>query len=326
LSIDPEKDTETVFGWRLELARQGLDVDEHNFELHLVNELANHNQVRACALLSAVLEGYIQYCRRIGSMNEARRIEIHNRDSSYLLKACQSECREFWHQLIPVFGMVVILANELKAGPEGLVSYDSRVSTANLARFMAELLQLSGAERLKQEGSMFIQELEELIQPPASSYLRQLIVNILSAAPAGLADEAIDCFLQIESPLDINTESDPTLLRHQDSLSPQDPAMNTFARLAEYCSNDHFNALEDLVLRFHASYEKKDVKTQLRRSGTGYGEGTSRTTMAYPNTLCSWPSRLSVFRIEESLHCEHGAANLAIFRAIVILDLTVCAP
>lgn len=263
LSIDPEKDTETVFGWRLELARQGLNIDEHSFELHLVNELANHNQVRACTLLSAVLQGYIQYCRRIGSVNGARRIEIHNRDSSYLLKACQSECREFWHQLMPVFGMVVALTNELKAGPEGLVGYDSRVSTANLTRFMAELLQLSGAEGLKQEGSMFIQELEELIQPPASSYLRQLIVNILSTAPVGLADEAIVCFLQIESPLDINTESDPTLLRQQDSLSSQDPAINALRNFAKYCSIEHFKALEDLILRFHASYEKEDVKMQL---------------------------------------------------------------
>jgi hypothetical protein len=249
LSIDPEKDTETVFGWRLELARQGLDVDEHNFELHLVNELANHNQVRACALLSAVLEGYIQYCRRIGSMNEARRIEIHNRDSSYLLKACQSECREFWHQLIPVFGMVVILANELKAGPEGLVSYDSRVSTANLARFMAELLQLSGAERLKQEGSMFIQELEELIQPPASSYLRQLIVNILSAAPAGLADEAIDCFLQIESPLDINTES----------ALPNTAAMIISMPLRIWCS-DSMQAMKRRTLKRSSGDPGRDME------------------------------------------------------------------
>ena len=273
LSIDPEKDTETVFGWRLEFARQGLDLDEHNFELHLVNELANHNQVRACAHLSAVLEGYIQYCRRIGSVNGARRIEIHNSDSSYLLKACQSECREFWDQLMPVFGIVIALTNELKAGQEGFVSYDSRVSTANLTRFMAELLQLSGAERLKQEGSMFIQELEELIQPSASSYLRQLIVNILSTAPVGLADEAIVCFLQIESPLDINTESDPTLLRQQDSLSSQDPAINALGNFAKYCSIEHFKALEDLILRFHASYEKKDVKMQLEAIRYGLWRG-----------------------------------------------------
>jgi hypothetical protein len=263
LLINPEKDTETVFGWRLELARQGLNVDEHYFELHRVNELANHNQVRACALLTAVLEGYIQYCRRIGSVNGARRIEIHNGDSNYLLNACQSECREFWHQLIPVFRTVIALTNELKADPEGLASYDSRVSATNLTRFLAELLQLSGAERLKQEGSMFIKELEELIQPPASSYLRHLIVNILSAAPVGLADEVIDCFLQIESPLDINIESYSILLWHEDCLSPQDPAINVFAHLAEYCSFEHFHALEDLVLSFHADYEKKDVKMQL---------------------------------------------------------------
>ena len=308
LSMNPEKDTETVFGWRLELARQGLNVDEHNFELHLVNELANHNQVRACALLTAVLEGYIQYCRRIGRVNEARRIEINNRDSSYLLKACQSECREFWHQLMPVFGMVIILTNELKADPEGLAGYDSRVSAANLTRFMAELLQLSGAERLKQEGSMFIKELEELIQPPASSYLRQLIVNILSAAPVGLADEVIDCFLQIESPLDINTESDSTLLRQQDSLSPQDPAMNIFARLAEYCSNDHFNALEDLVLRFHASHEKKDVKAQLEaiRDGVWRGDKPNHYGLSQYALLLTLPDhRLS----------ERGATALRTWRS-----------
>ena len=308
LSIEPEKDAKTVFGWRLELARQGLNVDEHNFELHLVNELANHNEVRACALLSAVLEGYIQYCRRIGSVNGARRIEIHNRDSSYLLKACQSECREFWHQLMPVFGMVIILTNELKVDPEGLAGYDSRVSADNLTRFMTELLQLSGAERLKQEGSMFIKELEELIQPPASSYLRQLIVNILSAAPVGLADEVIDCFLQIESPLDINTESDSTLLRQQDSLSPQDPAMNIFARLAEYCSNDHFNALEDLVLRFHASHEKKDVKSQLEaiRDGEWRGDKPNHYGLSQYALLLTLPDhRLS----------ERGATALRTWRS-----------
>jgi hypothetical protein len=62
--------------------------------------------------------------------------------------------------------------------------------------------------------------------------LRQLIVNILSTAPVDLADEVIVCFLQIESPLDINTESDPTLLRQQDSLSSQDPAINALRNFA----------------------------------------------------------------------------------------------
>lgn len=282
LSFNPEKDTETVFGWRLELARQGLNVDEHYFELHLINELANHNQVRACALLTAVLEGYIQYCRRIGSVNEARRIEIHNGDSNYLLNACQSECREFWHQLIPVFRTVIALTNELKADPEGLASYDSRVSAANLTRFPAELLQLCGAERLKQEGMMFIRELEELNQPQESSFLRQLILSILSETPENLADEAIGCFLQIESPLEINTESDSTLLRHNDSLSSQDPAIRVFTRLAEFCSIKHFNALEDMVLRFHASDERKDVQNQLEAIRYGIWRGDKPNVYGLP--------------------------------------------
>jgi hypothetical protein len=308
LSFNPEKDTETVFGWRLELARQGLNVDEHYFELHLVNELANQNQVRACALLTAVLEGYIQYCRRIGSVNGARRIEIHNGDSNYLLNACQSECREFWDQLIPVFRTVIALTNELNADPEGLASYDSRVSAANLTRFLAELLQLSAAERLKQEGMIFIRELEELNQPPESSFLRQLIVNILSDTPESLADEAIGCFLQIESPLEINTESDPTLLRHNDSLSSQDPAIRVFTRLAEFCSIEHFNTLEDMVLRFHASDERKDVQNQLEAIRYGIWRGDKPNHYGLPQyaLLLALPAqRLS----------ERGATALRTWRS-----------
>lgn len=273
LSVNPESDTETVFGWRLELARQGLNVDEHYFELYLVNRLANHNQVRACALLSAVLEGYIQFCKRVGNVNDARRIEIHNHDFNYLLNACQSECREFWHQLIPVFRSVITLSNELQTDAEGYASYGSRVSATNLTRYLAELLQLSAAERLKQEGMIFIRELEELNRPPASSFIRQLIVNILSEFPASLADEAIGCFLQIESPLDINIESHAILPWHEDCLSPQDPAINVFARLAEYCSLEHFDALEDLVLSFHADYEKKDLISQLADIQDGMWRG-----------------------------------------------------
>jgi hypothetical protein len=296
LSFNPDKDTETVFGWRLELARQGMDVDEHYIELHLVDELANHNQVRACSLLSAVLEGYIQYCRRIGSGNEARQIEIYNYDSNYLFKACQSECREFWQQLIPVFRSVIALTNELTADPQGLANYDSCASASNLTSYLADLLQLSGTERLKQEGIIFIRELEELIQAPASSFFRQLIVNILADAPVSLADVAIECFLAVESPFDIYFNSHLTLARHEDDLSPQDPAIKIFKNLSKYCSFEYFNILEDLVLRFHTSYEKEDEKLKLEfiREGIWRGDKPSHYGLPQYALLLALPvQRLS---------------------------------
>ena len=140
---------------------------------------------------------------------------------------------------------------------------------------------------------IFIRELEELNQPPESSFLRQLIVNILSDTPESLADEAIDCFLQIESPLEINTESDPTLLRHNDSLSSQDPAIRVFTRLAEFCSIEHFNALEDMVLRFHASDERKDVQNQLEAIRYGIWRGDKPNVYGLPQyaLLLSLPAQ-----------------------------------
>jgi hypothetical protein len=293
LSFNPERETEIVFGWRLELARQGLNVDEHCFEIHLVNELANHNQIRSCAFLSAVLEGYIKHCRRMGSDNGARRIEIHNCDSNHLLKACQAECRVFWHQLIPIFRMVIALVDDLSANPECLVCYDSIDSAVNLARFLTELLKLSGTERLNQEGKTFIDELEELIQPPASSHFRRLIVDVLSSAPICLADEAIGCFLQIESPLDIDTETDLMLSRYKDHLSLQGPAINLFACLANHCSNEYFELIESMVLRFHAAYEMKTVKMQLEAIREGIWKGDQPNHYGLPQyaLLLALPDR-----------------------------------
>jgi hypothetical protein len=293
LSFNPEKDTETVFGWRLELARQGLNVDEHSFEIHLVNELANHNQVRACAFLSAVLEGYIKYCGRMGSGNGARRIEIHNCDSNYLLKACQTECRNFWHQLIPVFRMIIALVDDLRVNPQYSACYESMVSAANLTRFLAELLKISGTERLNQEGKTFIDELEGLIQPPASSHFRHLIADVLSSAPISLADEAIGRFLQIESPLDIDTEVDLMLPRCKDHLGPQDPAINLFAGLAHRCSSEYFEVIESLVLRFHSAYEMKTVKLQLEAIREGIWRGDQPNYYGLPQyaLLLALPDR-----------------------------------
>jgi hypothetical protein len=282
LSFNPEKDTETVFGWRLELARQGLNVDEHCFELHLVNELANHNHIRACAFLSAVLEGYIKYCGRMGRRNGARRIEIHNCNSNYLLKACQAECRNFWRQLIPVFRIIIALVDSLRVNPQYSACYESMISAANLTRFLAELLKISGTERLRQEGKTFIDELEGLIQPPASTHFLHLIADVLSSAPISLADEAIDCFLQIESPLDIDTETDLMLSRCKDYLSPQDPAINLFVGLANHCSNECFEAIESLVLRFHAANEKKSVKMQLEDIREGIWRGDQPNYYGFP--------------------------------------------
>ena len=312
LSFHAEKDTDAVFGWRLELARLGHHVDDHLFELHLVDELSRHDPRRSCFLLSAVIEGYIQYCRGMGGENgSSKRIEILEREYNHISEACQSECHCCWNELMPMFHAAISLANDLGANSNGFGSSDSRVSAISIISFLHQLLKLSGIERLKNEHVTFLDELAGMNQPPVSSYMRHTLIDVLASAPVDLVDQATDCFLCLESPLEIKPKVELMPYRCVDSLTPHDPAINALRFFAQHCSSENFQALEDLVLSFHSDDEKKSVTHQFELIQAKWWEGNhpTRYGLAQYAFLLALPSHRLSARADTALRtwrCKFG--------------------
>jgi hypothetical protein len=312
LSFHAEEDTDTVFEWRLELARRGLHIDHHFFELHQVDELARHDQMRSCFLLSAVIEGYIRYCRGMGTGGGSfKRIEILEREYNHILYACQSECKCFWNELMPMFRAAIALANDLGVNSSGLGGYDSRISAANIIGFLHQLLKLSGIKRLKYERASFLVELAGINQSPLSSFVQHLLIDVLASAPVDLVDQAMDSFLRLESPLEIKSEAELMPYRYADTLTPHDPAIKAVRWFAEHCNSENFQALEDLVLNFHSDREKKTVTHQFEDIQARLWEGNHPTLygLAQYAFLLALPSHRLSARADTALRtwrCKFG--------------------
>lgn len=263
LPYEADHETDAVFGWHLELARQGMNIDIHDMGFFFVDRLSKTHPGRAFAMLAAVVEGCIQHCRRMIGESGQRRIELDLSEYSHLEEACKRDCCSSWEQIIPAFRNAISFVDELVKGGHISRADVTKDSALNLVSFLHQLLVLSGAGRLRSEGMAFMDQLEAFLPPPASAPWSRLVVDILASAPADLADRAICFFLQMESPFDIKSESTQMEFRSKHCLSAQEPAKSLLQNLADHCSHDVFALLESAVLSFHPKRETKTIEWQL---------------------------------------------------------------
>ena len=271
LSFEPEFDTSTVFGWRLDCLRNWAD----NHDVYTSNQLAKANETRAIQHMAAAFEGLISNVERTASSGGARRVELGSRRFENLTNACVAQARLAWETLLPVYTSAIELDEKLRTNLVSHTRFDSLYSLSQLIAFSHDLLKATGSVLLSIEEKSFLTEVSTLGSAPTSAHLRRLAVDILASTPALLADDAVISFLGIDCPLDIEDTSE--LMTRTDCLTPQDPAIYTLSKLSVACSDEALKSIEHLVLEFHSTYECESIKWQLEkiRSGTWTGD--------YPN-------------------------------------------
>ncbi len=267
LSLEPESDTTTVFGWRLECLRKWAN----DHDLYTSNQLAKVNEIRAIQHMAAAVEGLISSVERAASSSGARRVELASRQFENLTKACVVHARLAWDTLLPVYKSAIEHYVKLRTNLDSHATYDCLYSLGQLIAFSHDLLKTTGDVLLSNEGKTFLTEVSALARATSSAHSRRLSVHILASTPAHLADDAVSCFLGIECPLNIETTSE--LMAGRDNLTPQDPAIYTLSKLSAACSGEALKTIERLVLEFHAPYELESINWQLEQilSGTWTG-------------------------------------------------------
>lgn len=271
LAFDAEHDTPTVFQWRLARACAGADQPE----IYNANRLAKQDQSRAVAYLAAIAEGLISNVERAAAGDERRRIEVDSERFNNLLDACEVNPRIAWDALSPVHARAIAVEEAIQGGGFSDAGYFVQDSARQIISLLHDFLTTSGATLLQTEGTSFLAELTTLGQSPATPHARRLAVDVLATAPSALADDAVACFLSVESPLDIGVS--PESMQRTDNLSPQDPAINTLRTLTGSCSTEALLLVERDVLAFHAEYERRSIERQLEQIKD------SRWTGEYPN-------------------------------------------
>lgn len=259
LSFKPEHDTPTVFQWRLECLRTWAD----DHEIYTSNQLAKVNGSRAIQHMAAAVEGLISNVERTASSSGSQRVELGSKQFEHLLNACVVQARLTWDTLLPVYKSVIELEEKCILSSVSPAPYDSRYSISQLIAFSHDLLKASGGALICGEDASFVVELSTLAQAPASAHLRRLAVHILASAPERLVEDSIRCFMTIDSPLDIDAVSE--LVSRNDCLTSQDPAILLLSKLSVVCSDEAFKSIENLVLGFHASYERNSIILQLEQ-------------------------------------------------------------
>jgi len=251
LAINAERDTPTVFQWRLAHARSGAD----HHGIHSIGQLASKDQCSAISYLGAIAEGLVSNVEKGAAGDEQLRVHVDTDLSKELLDACEQHPRHAWDSLQPVHAHAIATEEALtEAG------YYAQDSARQIVSILHRCLHVSGAALLQGDGASFLAELRALGQKPPG-HARRLAVDVLATTTEELVDDAVSCFLSVECPLDI--DASPESMTQSDGLSRQDPAIGALRTLAHACSDGALRRIEVEVLGFHADYERRSVEWQL---------------------------------------------------------------
>ncbi|KAA3609440.1 MAG: hypothetical protein DWQ01_08895 [Planctomycetota bacterium] len=322
LAHNAEHLTQTVFEWRLARTRTGAD----QLEIYYAEQLAKKDQTRAISFLAAIAEGLVSNVLKYSAGGTLQRVRVDNERFLHLLDACESHPRLAWDTLFPVHKRVAKVEERLRTEPFSVTTHKAGDYALQVISALHDFLLASGAALLQKNGKSFLAELSSIEQPVTTAHSRRLAVDVFATAHKGLADEATDCFLVVENPLDIDVSSE--FIGNGDWISPQDPAIGFLRAQAGSCSPSLFQRIEKEILAFHADYEKQDVKRQLERIQNGnwngnpnlYGLPQYELLLALPvdrlsengaRTLHSWQGkfgRLEKYRRKNQL-MEHPAVS-----------------
>jgi len=262
LALDAHNDTETVFQWRLALARAGAG----QREIYNADRLAKRDQVHAIFYFAAIAEGFISNIEKASAGDSQRHVEVDSERFKNLLEACRANSRDAWDALLTIYKRAVTVYNKLNS-----IAYCARDNTKYILYLLHNFMVTSGAGLLSEEGTSFLSELRTIGNSKALTHARKLAVDVLSTAPEFLADDAVDCFLTIERPLDIETS--PQIMMLADRLSAQDPATAAIRTLSSVCSTLQFQRIEEAILAFHTSRERNHVELQHKLIREDYWSG-----------------------------------------------------
>lgn len=300
LAHDAEHDTPTVFGWRLARVRAGAD----HPEFYNAERLASKVPTRAISYLAAIAEGLISNVERAAAGDERRRVEVDSERFKNLLGACEAHPRLAWDCLLPVYARAVAAEEALQEGGFSAAGYFVQDSARQIISLLHDFLMTSGSTLLQSEGGPFLAELTTLGQAPAMPHARRLAVDMLATVPGDLADDAVACFLSVESPLDIHAS--PESMQRTDDLTPQGPAISACRALGGACSLVALQRIERAVLAFHADYERRSVERQLELMRDGRWRG-------HPNHY-GLPQYALLLALPEDRLSNEGARALRMWR------------
>jgi hypothetical protein len=301
LAHDAEHDTETVFAWRLECARSGAD----DPEVYTAEHLAEKNNSRALALLAAIVDGLISNVEKAAAGDKQRGVQVESEQFKQLAEACKARPREAWGLLLPVYQRAIAVHDGLVAREFTVNAYNVTDSANHVVVMLHEFLVVAGGALLSTEGIVFLPELKALGQAPATGRARKLVVDVLALAPSVLSDPAVECFLAVDRPLDIETRAESMM--RDDQLSAQDPAASALRTLAATCSQELFTQVEGMVLALHTSIERRSIEWRLKLIRGGQWSG-------HPN-LYGLPQYALLLSLPEARLSEDGRRALWLWRS-----------
>ncbi len=267
LANDANLDTAIVFEWRLGRARAGA----HDPDVYNAERLAEKHKSRAILFLAAIVDGLISNVEKAAAGDKQRSVQVESERFKHLTEACKSCPREAWTALLPVYRRAVAVHDGLISGEFSDNSYNVTDSANHIVVLLHDLLVVAGGALLAIEGASFLAELKPLGDAPSTGRLRKLVVDILAVATTTSVDPAVECFLAIDNPLDIETTAESMM--RDDQLSPQDPAIAALRALSAACSPKLFGRVEAMILGFQSEKERRTVEWQRQHDQDGGVQG-----------------------------------------------------
>jgi len=278
LSWNAEDDSDAMFELRLELARQGVYRDFVNWE--------KLNACRALQLLEAVVSCWKPEDLAQDYLGQARNRQSRfenwtDRDMTTLIQAAREMPEQAWTLLIPHVSRLAPHGDDQAGALELWQDGDRhgiRQGMEGIPHGLVRLVIESGRCLAKRNGLVFWERTETL-RTHSSSVVHYLLVETYADLPGETADQAIHWLMEDRARLNVGTgENEPEW----------NPASRLIEALSPHCNIDLFRRLEETIVHYHSSNERRDAEYWLSAWKQGfYGDYWGRAQHFLLPSFCA---------------------------------------
>lgn len=256
LSWRIEDDSERTFQLRVALARRGVVTDFVEWKT-----LCSKHPLRAVELIEAVISTWDINDDSTKSQ-KGRLTRWYDPDAKALHKAVKEYPIETWDRLIP---HIERLTN-FEANPydhrleKWRTNRYSRSQQTDIARGVVELAMIAGQSMASGNPDMLLDR-THLLENSISPIIQEILIRVYRDLPSSYADSGIRWLLADVSRFRLGSRYD----------EPEwQPAVRLIQALSPFCSEILFRQLEDAIIHYHSSDEKRMAEHYLSGWRTGH--------------------------------------------------------